>query len=212
MADYTAFVEAGNSLVEVLRDHLTPEPISNRELISLCTPHESENNQLTVHLFHLEEDAHNNQAGFYQFSQDVQRVYPTRYQLSFLITAHSKAPAQLREADQYRMMGAAVQAIKDMPVLDRKYLQGSLLDTGAELRLSVERPPFDQLIKIWNNTSSAYKLSIICKVIGVELESRRTRRIERVRDVEINIDPALSGPKDAPLWGESQSSGRLRAR
>ena len=50
MADYTALVEAGNALVEMLRDTLTPEPIGNRELIALCSPHESENNQLTLYL------------------------------------------------------------------------------------------------------------------------------------------------------------------
>ena len=50
MADYTALVEAGSALVELLRDNLTPEPISNRELIALCSPHESENNQLTLYL------------------------------------------------------------------------------------------------------------------------------------------------------------------
>ena len=68
MADYTALVEAGEALVELLRDNLTPEPISKRELISLCSPHESENNQLTVFLYHVEEDPHNNQAGFTSYS------------------------------------------------------------------------------------------------------------------------------------------------
>ena len=56
MAEYTAFVEAGNGLVELLRENMTPEPISKRDLISLCSPHESENNQVTVYLFHIEED------------------------------------------------------------------------------------------------------------------------------------------------------------
>ena len=56
MADYTALVEAGNALVEMLRENLTPEPIGNRELIALCSPHESENNQLTLYLYQVEED------------------------------------------------------------------------------------------------------------------------------------------------------------
>ena len=51
MADYTALVEAGNGLVELLRSQLTPEPIANREVIALCSPHEPENNQLTVYLY-----------------------------------------------------------------------------------------------------------------------------------------------------------------
>ncbi len=194
MAEYTAIVEAGNALVEFLRDALTPEPISKRELISLCSPHESENNQLTVQLFHIEEDNQTGAgSGFIRQSQDVQRMAPSRFQLSFLITAHSKAPAQLREADQYRMLGAALQALKDQPTLGRQYLQGSLLDTDSLLHLIIERPTFDQLIKIWNNTAKPYKLSIVCKVEGVLIDSKRTRRIARVGDVDISLDEKPQG-------------------
>ena len=190
MADYTAFVEAGNGLVELLREQLTPEPIGNRELIALCSPHESENNQLTVYMFHMEEDNQGAQAGYYQHSRDEQRISPSRYQLSFLITAHSKAPTQLKEADQYRMLGAALQAIKDQPVLDKRYLQGSLSETNAVLHLSVERPNFDQMVKIWNNTTTPYKISIVCKVSSVDIDSKRYRKVGRVGDVAINVEQA----------------------
>lgn len=189
MADYTAIVEAGNALVELLRDMLTPEPIGNREMIALCSPHENENSQLTVHLFHIEEDhASRTGGGYVQQSQDMQRIAPARFLLSFLLTAHSKAPVQLREADQYRMIGAVLQALKDQPLIEKRYLQGSLLDTGAQLHIFVERPTFDQMIKIWNNTSKPYKLSIVCKVEGVLIDSKRTRRVARVSDVAITLD------------------------
>ena len=106
MADYTAFVEAGTALAELLRDTLTPEPIANRELIALCSPHENENYQLTVWMYQVEEDTQGVEVGYYQVSRDIQRIRPTRYNLRFLVTAHSKAPLQLREADQYRMVVA----------------------------------------------------------------------------------------------------------
>lgn len=187
MADYTALYEAGNALVEFLRDQLTPEPISKGELISLCSPHESENNQLTVYLYHLEEDSQGGMGGYYACSRDMEKMRPTNLTASFLITAHSKAPVQMRQADQYRLMGAVIQAIKDMPLLDRRYLNGSLNQMEGELRLSVERPNFDQMIKIWNNTSSAYKLSIVVKMSGISIDSKRTRRIRRVADLEIDV-------------------------
>ena len=188
MADYTALVEAGNALVEFLRDRLTPEPISKRELISLCSPHESENNQMTVYLFHLEEDGQGGMQGYRPISRDMEQMNPTELTASFLITAHSKAPNQMKEADQYRMVGAAIQAIKDMPVMDERYLNGSLAESSARLRLIVERPNFDQMMKIWNNNSNPYKLSIVVKVSGISIDSKRTRRIGRVMDVEISVD------------------------
>jgi len=188
MADYTGFVEASEAFVEFLREHLTPEPISKRELISLCSPHESENNQLTVFLYHIEEDAVNNSAAYAIYPGDVAKPNPTRYHMNLLVTAHSKAPSQLKEADQHRMIGAVIQVMKDNPVLDRKFVSGSLLDYNEELHISIERVNFDQMIKIWNNTTSPYKLSIVVKVESVSIESKRVRTVRRVGDVEISVE------------------------
>ena len=190
MADYTALVEAGNALVELLRDNLTPEPVDNRETISLCSPHESENNQLTLYLYHVEEEARNMAAGYYQADRDTQRRMPAQFALRYLVTAHSKAPVQMREADQSRVMGAVLQIIRDNPVIPQRYLEGSLAEEGADLHISVENTPLEQLLKIWNNNSKEYKLSIVIMVTGVSIESRRERRVPRVTEVTIDTKSA----------------------
>ena len=193
MADYTALVEAGNALIELLRDNLTPEPIGNRELISLCSPHESENNQLTLYLYQVEEDTQGAQSGYYQVSKTVERMRPTSYNLRFLVTAHSKAPAQLKEADQYRMVGAALQVLRDHPVIDQQYLSGSLAEQNAQIRVTLEKTTQDQLMKIWNNTSTTYKLSFVVLLSGIEIDSRKERRITRVTDVAITTQQKPGG-------------------
>lgn len=189
MAGYTALVEAGNALVELLRDNLTPEPVGNRETIALCSPHNSENNQLTICLYQVEEDTQGAAAGYYQAEENLQRIRPTRYNLRFLLTAHSKAPAQLREADQYRIIGAALQVLKDHPVIDRKYLSGSLAENGSAVHILLEKTTQDQMLKIWNNTSSPYKLSFVVLLTGIEIDSHRMRKISRVTDVTITTQP-----------------------
>lgn len=186
MADYTALVEAGNALVELLRDNLTPEPLGNRELIALCSPHESENNQLTLYLYHIEEESQNQTSGYYAVSRDVERRRPAQFTLRYLVTAHSKAPAQLKEADQHRMVGAAIQVLRDHPVIPAKYLEGSLAQEGAQLHVSVEKTPLEQMLKIWNNTSKEYKLSFVVIITGVTIDSRTERPIARVTDVAIH--------------------------
>ena len=193
MADYTALVEAGSALVEMLRDNLTPEPIGNRELIALCSPHESENNQLTLYLYQVEEDTQGAESGYYQVSQTVQRIRPTRYNLRFLVTAHSKAPVQMRQADQYRMVGAALQVLRDHPVIDREYLSGSLAEQDARIHVVLEKTNQDQLMKIWNNTSSNYKISFVVLLTGVEIDSKRERRVGRVTDVTIQTEQKPRG-------------------
>ena len=186
MADYTALVEAGNALVELLRDTLTPEPIGDRELISLCSPHESENNQLTLYLYQVEEDTQGVPSGYYQVDRNTERLRPSRYNLRFLVTAHSKAPAQRKEADQYRLVGAALQVLKEHPVIDQQYLGGSLAEQGAVVNVVVEKTNPDQLLKIWNNNSNNYKLSFVVMLSNVEIETRKERKITHVTEVEIH--------------------------
>ena len=186
MADYTAFVEAGSALVELLRDSLTPEPLGSREAIALCSPHESENNQLTLYLYHIEEEGQNVTAGYYPVDRDTQRIRDAQYVLRYLVTAHSKAPAQLREADRHRIVGAVMQTIRDNPVIPQRFLSGSLAEDGAELHVSVEKTPLEQLLKIWNNTSKEYMLSFVVMLTGVTIRSRRERRVPRVTELEIN--------------------------
>ena len=188
MADYTALTEAGTALIELLRDNLTPEPLGNRELINLCSPHESENNQLTLYLYHIEEDAQNMSAGYYSVDSNTERMRPARFSLHFLMTPHSKAPAQVKEADQYRIMGAAIQTLRDNPVIPQKYLSGSLAAENAQLHVALERMSTEQLLKIWNNTSKDYKLSAVVTVMGVSIDSRRERRTSRVTEVIIGTE------------------------
>lgn len=186
MADYTAFVEAGTALTELLRDNLSPEPVGNRETIALCSPHESENNQLTLYLYHVEEESQNQTAGYYQAGRDIQRRSPAQYTLRYLMTAHSKAPAQLKEADQHRILGAAMQTLRDNPVIPARYLSGSAAEEGDEWHVMIEKTPLEQLLKIWNNNSKEYKLSVVVMITGVTIRSRRERRVPRVTEITID--------------------------
>ncbi|MDR0936796.1 MAG: DUF4255 domain-containing protein [Oscillospiraceae bacterium] len=190
MGDYTVFAEAGDALVKLLRANLTPEPVANPEQIGLCSPHSPENNLLTVCLFHIGEDTNDGRGGYDQASRDVQRIRPARFSLRFLITAHSKAPENMREADCYRVIGAATRTLLDNPRLPPGVLGGSLAEYDARLHLLIERLDYEELFKIWNNTSTAYKLSIVCKIEGVGLISKRERRVARVEEFTIKGEQA----------------------
>lgn len=185
MADYTALTEAGTALVDLLRENLTPEPIGNRELINLCSPHESENNQLTLYLYQIEEDSQGVPAGYYSVDSETERMRAAQYNLHFLLTPHSKAPQQMREADQYKILGAAVQTLRDNPVIPQRYLSGSIAEENAQIHIQIERMNMEQLLKIWNNTTKDYKASVVVTLTGVTIDSKRTRRVSRVTEVII---------------------------
>ena len=94
----------------------------------------------------------------------------------------------MKEADQYRIMGAAIQTLRDNPVIPQKYLSGSLAAEKTQLHVSIDKVSMEQLLKIWNNTSKDYKLSIVVSITGVSIESRRERRVSRVTEVIIGTD------------------------
>ena len=188
MADYSALTEAGEALVALLRENLTPEPLGNRELISLCSPHESENNQLTLYLYHIEEEAQSMTAGYYSVDSATEQRSPAQFILHFLLTPHSKAPTQMREADRYRILGAALQTLRDNPVIPQRCLSGSLAAENAHLHIMLDRMNTEQMLKIWNNTSKDYKLSVVVTVTGVTIDSRRARRVPRVTELIIGTD------------------------
>ena len=193
MADYTAFVEASNALVEMLRDKLTPEPLGDREAISLCSPHDSGNNQLTLYLYQIEEESPQNNVGYYQADRNTMRIRPAQFIMRYLVTAHSKAPAQLKEADQHRLIGAVVQTLRDNPVIPSKYVSGSSAAEGAQLHVSVEKTTMEQMLKIWNNTTKEYKLSLVVMLTGASISSGRTRQVARVEELEISAEQSVPG-------------------
>ena len=191
MAEYTALHEAANAVVELLRREMTPEPIGKRELIGLCPPYDPEDYQLTVHLYHVDEDGHRRQPsyGFVPEGTESQRAAPLPLNLHLLITAHSKAPAQTRAADEARIFGRAMQVVRDNPTLDGKLLTGSLAGEGAPLALQLEKAmTLDQLTRAFGGANKPYKLSFGCYVGVVLLESRRLRSVTRVREVRIGTE------------------------
>jgi len=196
MTDYTAIVEAGEALQALLREGICPEPVNNPEMVALCSPHENEeNNQLTVFLFNIESDSANTQSGYYQATRDTQRIHPNYYALYYLITAHSKAPAHLREADRSRIIGAVMQTLVDYPVIPARLLKGSLAGEGVTLHVSMQRTTLDEMMKIWNNNSTTYKVSIVVKVESVPIMPRRERRIARVGEIMLDteVKPQIPG-------------------
>ena len=190
MAEYTALYEAAQAVVELLRQEMTPAPISKPELIGLCAPQEPEDFQLTVHLYHLEEEAHRRDSGhgFVQEGRESQRFAPLQLNLHLLITAHSKAPVLTRAADEYRILGRAVQVVRDHPDL-AAYLTGSLAASGEPVHLMLEKGlQADQLQRLWGGGNKPYKLSFGCLVNTVLIDSERVRSVARVKQIRIQTE------------------------
>lgn len=191
MGDYNAIYEAGQSLVELFRREITPLPISTPEGIGLCIPHEPGDFQLTVWIYNIEE--HNDtgiNSGFIvdPINPQLERYASMQLRCHALISAHSKAPIQTRLADEYKIIGRALQIIWDNPIIPVNRLTGSLANGGTPLQLQHHKLSNDELSKIWNSANKTIKPSFAIQIASLTIESNRIRPVStRVSSASIDF-------------------------
>lgn len=187
MADYTVIADVGKTLLALLRDQMPSELISQPELIGLCSPVDSGDLKLSLFLYNIRE------SGDFQMNQMINRgtgdlEYPPKsYELSYLLTAYSKAEAQFRSVDESLIIGKAMQIINDNAVLRASYIQGSLAEKNEEIKIAIENLDVDVLLRLWNFPNIPYKLSLGLIVSPVFLDSTRKKPTKRVKEVEFTI-------------------------
>ena len=190
MGSSNAIAEAGLSVVNLLKKNMTPEPIASPESVGLCMPQEPEDFQLTVWIYSFEEQK--GMGGGVGFRPDAadptrERFAPMQIKLYLLLTAHSKAPPQTRSMDEYRIIGRAMQIMRDMPIIEQEYLEGSLASEARTLSVEMVNLSSEELSKIWNNPSKPVKLSFALS-ITVTIESNLVRQVDpRVGEAHIEL-------------------------
>jgi len=178
MSDYTAIYEVGESIVNMLRSEMVPEPIAKKEHIGICEPQSPEDFQLTVWVYNIEmvKDT-GTRTGFHADPDNplIERFSPMQLKLQVLISAHSKAPAIQKYSDEYRMIGRAMQAIRDIPSIPREFLVGTLADATEPVLLEIKKLESEELTRIWNNSNKTIRPSFAVTVSQVFIRSQRTR-------------------------------------
>jgi hypothetical protein len=178
MGDSNTIYEAGQSLVELFKRELTPEPIVTEEAIGLCAPHDPEDYALTIWIYNIEMINETGMNLGYMpdtANSGTERYAPMQLRLDALITAHSKAPAQRRLTDEYRIIGRAMQVVHDTPALTGGQLSGSLSGPGSVMLMQYVNLNSDELAKIWNNTGKMMKPSFGVQLSALSISSNRTR-------------------------------------
>lgn len=188
VASYSVLMDVGNSMVDLLKRELTPEPIDKAEMIGLCSPNEPENFQLTVHLYHIEENGNYRQNNMMVENKNSMRYPPLSLKLYYLITAHSKGKGSVKSEDESRILGRVMQCLNDHSVIESNLLQGSLKEQEEGIRISFNQLSHDDMQRIWSYPNTPYKLSVGYTIEPVLLNSTRTRSIKRVTDVRIDLD------------------------
>lgn len=199
MSEYTAIYEAGESIAELLRREMCPEPVAKPEHIGLGEPQNPEDFQLTLWLYNIEEQKDSGVRTGYvpdELNPNIERFAPMQLKIFLLVSAHSKAPAVQRSADEYRLIGRAMQIIRDNPFIPRTLLKGSLAEQREPVLMEITKLSGEELSRVWNNSTKTIKPSFGVTVSQLLIKSERVRETAaRVVTAQFDTRPAQSGEK-----------------
>nr|WP_269671040.1 DUF4255 domain-containing protein [Paenibacillus sp. 481] len=168
--------------MKLLRNELTPYPITQPELIGLASPADKGDLSLSLFLYNIRESVEYRQAGMVQRGSGQ----PMAVELFYLMTAHSNADLSTRALDEHRILGRAMQVLYDNGIIGGSTLQGTLSEHNESVRIVREHLPFDMMTSLFPHIP--YKLSVSYLVGPVYLDSARSNPMKRVRQQDTQME------------------------
>jgi hypothetical protein len=178
MSDYSIIAELGDSLVSLLFSELNADPqmsslIDSEDRISLESPADLENNnsvRLSIYLYRIVENPYLKNRFPLEGRGGTQRKPPLTLDLYYLITPLVGTPRE-----QQIVLGKTMQVLYDRAILEGPDLEGSLGQSGEEIRLVLNSVSLEELTRVWQALEIPYRLSVcyIARVAIVDSEQER---------------------------------------
>lgn len=188
MAKYTVISEVSQSIIQLLRNALTPEMIKKTEQIALSAPSLQNDIKVGVHLYDIQENGDFIQRTMTPKGTGELQFPPQSLTLFYMITVYSSADKYAKAIDEQRILGKVIQILADHPRLEGQDLVGSLQDSDESFEIVRENLKFEDKIKLWQFPNVPYQLTMVYKVQPVKLESLRVKTISRVKDVSVELE------------------------
>lgn len=187
MASYEIIADVSRTLLELLRNNLTPEPINKKELIGLCSPVEPGNFILGLNIYDVEESKNLGTQNSVNLRPGLQQDPPTPLMLYYMFTVYSKAELANRVMDEQRIMGRIIQVLNDHSKLKGEHLQGVLKETSSQLVLSRVNLSMDEKVKVWSLYNQPYRLSVYYTAGPIYLPSDVVRDTRPVTEFRVDM-------------------------
>ncbi|MDQ6422318.1 DUF4255 domain-containing protein [Paenibacillus sp. LHD-117] len=186
MGSYTVIADAGASLLRLLREQMTPDPVLRPELIGMASPADKGDLILSLYICSVRE---NNEArrSDMLLEGDVLRYPPRAIDLECLITAYSNADILTRTLDEHRLLGKVAQILYDNSILRGTSLEGTLAESDSELRIAPVNYGVEEMTRLWQFGDAPYKLSLVYRLGPVLLDSNRVKPVSRVVERRITM-------------------------
>jgi hypothetical protein len=163
MSEYSVIAELGDSLVSLLFSELNADPqlnglIDSEARISLESPAQLENDnsvRLSMYLYRIVENPYLKNRFPLVGNGGSQRKPPLTLDLYYLLTPLVGTPKE-----QQIVLGKAMQALYDRAILESPDLEGSLGESGEEIRVILNSVSLEELTRVWQALEIPYRLSV----------------------------------------------------
>lgn len=187
IGDYTVIADVGASLLKLLREQMTPDPIPQPELIGLASPVDKGDYYLSLFLYSVIENGDNRRNQMIARGANEIQYPPMAVDLHYLLTVQSPAELLTRALDEHRILGRAMQVLYDNSVLRGSSAVGTLAEQSEEVRIMKESISSEGMLNMWNFADTPYRLSVSYVVGPVYIDSTRIKTTKRVLERDFRI-------------------------
>jgi Pvc16 N-terminal domain len=178
MSEYSVIAELGDSLVSLLFAEMNADPqirglIDSEARISLQSPAQLENDnsvRLSIYLYRIVENPYMKNRFPIAGNGGKQRKPPLTLDLYYLLTPLVGTPRE-----QQIVLGKAMQALYDRAILESPDLEGSLGESGEEIRVILNSVSLEELTRVWQALEIPYRLSVCYTARVAIMDSEQER-------------------------------------
>ncbi|WP_235550420.1 MULTISPECIES: DUF4255 domain-containing protein [Paenibacillus] len=187
IGNYSVIADVSASLVKLLRENMTPDPIPQPEMIGLASPVDKGDFYLSLYLYNVRESGNNRQTHMIARGTNEIQFPPMVVDLSYIVTVQSPAELSSRALDEHRILGRAMQVFYDHSILRGSMTVGTLAEQDEEVRIIMDPFKGESLMNMWNFSDTPYRLSVAYTVGPVHIDSTRIRTTKRVSETDFRI-------------------------
>lgn len=187
MSSFTAIADLGQSIVNLLRENLVPEPIMNQESIGMCSPVDKGDYSLGIYIYSIRENGENRPTEMIVEGKNKKRYPPFSLTVNMMITPYSKSEVQSRALDDQRILGKVIEVFHDNRRLTEESVSGVLKRQAEPIDINNMNLSFEEQIRIWSMFNEPYRLSMFYSVGPIYINSTKILEVKRVKSVDIKI-------------------------
>ena len=198
MSASSAIGKVGLSLCQMLKKQMQ---LGDKVDVTLLSPDEQRpSTRANLFLYKVQENALLRNLDWQLKPNAPTRLTPPPLSLNlfYLLTAYAKSEATLDNSTAHEILGEAMRALYENPIVPVQHLDDKLLDAAEFIKIWLVPTDMEELSRIWSSFSKAFRPSVMYEVSVVQIDMLQGHErvlAKRVREVV----PIVEAPYVPPV-------------